>query len=63
MMRDHTEKTLSDRTQRRSPAVLAVQHIGRLMEALLKTVPEFACEAQDQRVFAAKEGLMPSSLR
>jgi hypothetical protein len=63
MMRDHAEKTLSDATQRRSPTALAVQLIGRLVEALLKTVPEAACEALDQRVFGAKEGLMPSSLR
>ncbi len=63
MMRDHAEKTLSDATQRRSPTALAVQLIGRLVEALVITVPEVACEAVDQRVFAAKEGLMPSLLR
>jgi hypothetical protein len=62
-MRNHAEKTLSGATQRRSSAVLAVQLIDRLMEALLKTVPDAACEALDQRVFGAKEGLMPSLLR
>ena len=63
MVRNHAEKTLSDTTQRRSPTVLAVQLIGRLMEALLKTVPDAACEALDQRVLGAKKGLMPSLLR
>ena len=63
MMRDHAEKTLSDALRHRSPTVLTVQLIGRLMEALLKTVPEAACEALEQRVFGVKEGLMPSSLR
>jgi hypothetical protein len=74
MMRDQAEKTLSDATQRRSSTALAVQHIGRLialavqhigrlMEAFLTMVPEAACEALSQRVFRAKEGLMPSSLR
>ena len=63
MMRDHAEKTLSDATQRRSPTALAVRLIGRLVEALLKTVPEAACEALDQRVLRAKEGLMPPLLR
>ncbi len=63
MMRDHAGKTLSDATQRRLPTVLAVQLIGRLVEALLKTVPDAAREALDQRVFGAREGLMPSLLR
>ncbi len=63
MMRDHAGKTLSDATQRRSPTALAVQVIGRLVEALLKTVPEAACEALEPRVFGAKEGLMPPLLR
>ena len=60
MVRNHAEKTLSDATQRGSPTVLAVQLIGRLMEALPKTVSEAACEALGRRVFGAKEGLMPS---
>ncbi len=63
MMRDHAGETLSDATQHRSPTAFAVQLIGRLVEALLKTFPEAACEALDQGVFRAKEGLMPSSLR
>ncbi len=63
MMRDHAEKTLSDATQRRSPTALVVQRIGRLMEALLKAVPGAACEALDQQVLRAKEGLMPPLLR
>ncbi len=63
MMRDHAEKTLSDATQRRSPTALAVQLIGRLVEALLKTVPEAACEALNQRILRAIEGLMPPLLR
>ena len=50
-------------TQRRSPTAFAIQLIGRLMEALLATIPEAACEALDQRAFGAKEGLIPSSLR
>ncbi len=58
-MRDHAEETLSGATQRRSSAVLAGQLIGQLMEALLKTVPDAACEALDQRVLGAKEGLCP----
>ncbi len=62
-MRDHAEKTLSDETQRGSLTALAVQLIDRLMEALLNTGPEAACEGLNQRVFGAKEGLMPSSLR
>jgi hypothetical protein len=57
MMCDHAEKTLADATQRRSPTALAVQLIGRLVEALLKTVPEVACEALDQRILRAKEGV------
>ena len=60
MVRNHAEKTLSDATQRGSPTVLAVQLIGRLMEALPKTVPDAACEALGRRVFGANEGLMPS---
>ena len=63
MMRDLAEKTLSDATQRRLPTALAVQLIGQLVEALLKTVPEAACEALDQRAFKAKEGFMPPLLR
>ncbi len=63
MMRDYAEKTLSDATQRRSPTALAVQLIGRLVEHSLKTVPDAAYAALNQRVFGAKEGLMPSSLR
>ncbi len=63
MMRYHARITLSDETQRRSPTALAVQLIGRLVEALLKTVPEAACEALDQRVLRAIEGLMPPLLR
>ncbi len=59
MVRDHAKKTLPDATQRRSPTALAVQLIDRLMEALLNTGPEAACEGLNQRVFGAKEGLMP----
>ncbi len=63
MMRDLAENTLSDATQCRLPTALAVQLIGRLVEHSLKTVPDAAYEALNQRVFGAKEGLMPPVLR
>ncbi len=53
MMRDLAEKTLSNATQRRLPTALAVQLIGRLVDAIPKTVPEAVCEALDQRVLRA----------
>lgn len=62
MTRDYAEKALSGAMRYRSLTVLAGQINRRLVEALVKTVPEGACETLRQRVVMEKKNLMPSSL-